>query len=125
MISLQRLGQAIRELRKEAQLTQRGLADRSGVAKQAITNIERGAAFPSLRTVEQLAEALRVPVHMIVAQAEQGGSAVDAALEAKLIRVVRSIDPAARARASDLLDLVEQWSKQPRLSSRRGSASRS
>jgi XRE family aerobic/anaerobic benzoate catabolism transcriptional regulator len=125
MISLQRLGQAVRELRKEAQLTQRGLADRSGVAKQAITNIERGAAFPSLRTLEQLAEALRVPVHMIVAQAEQGGSAIDAALEAKLIRVVRSIDPAARARASDLLDLVEQWSKRPRLSSRRSSASRS
>ena len=45
MISQQRLGQAIRELRKEAQLTQQGLAHKSGVAKQAISNIERGAAF--------------------------------------------------------------------------------
>jgi transcriptional regulator with XRE-family HTH domain len=109
MISQQRLGSIIRDLRTEARLTQQSLADRSGVAKQAISNIERGATFPSLRTLEQLAETLRVPVHMIVAQAEQDGADVDGALEANLIRVMRSLDPISRSRARDLMRLIEQW----------------
>jgi transcriptional regulator with XRE-family HTH domain len=86
MIFEQRLGQAIPDLRNEARLTQRGLADQSGVAKQAICNIERGATFPSLRTLMQLADALRVPVHMIVAQAEQDDADVDGDLEATVSR---------------------------------------
>jgi transcriptional regulator with XRE-family HTH domain len=87
------------------------LANQPGVAKQAICNIECGATFPSLRTLTQLADALRVTVHMIVAQAEQDGAELDGDLEASAIRVGWSLDPASRSRPRDLLGLVEQWSK--------------
>jgi transcriptional regulator with XRE-family HTH domain len=92
-------------------MTRRSLADQSGVAKQATSNIETGAAFASLRTLEQFVEALRVPDHMITVQAERYGTDVDGALEANPIRVVRSINSASRSRARDLIRLIEDWSQ--------------
>ena len=42
--------------------SQRELAEHSGIAKQAITNIERATTLPTLRTLERLAVALHVPL---------------------------------------------------------------
>lgn len=42
LISQETLGKVIRELRREAALSQQELADRAGITKQVISNIETG-----------------------------------------------------------------------------------
>lgn len=110
MISQERLGRVIRDLRRESGLTQAELATYAGVAKQAISNLERGAVLPSLKTLEQIAATLGAPVHVLLRGAEAAGdSAADAAFEAKLLQLVRALDPTGRARALELLRLVARW----------------
>jgi uncharacterized protein len=47
----------VRDLRKGAGLSQRGLARRAGTSQPAIARYERGVATPSLETLQRLAEA--------------------------------------------------------------------
>ncbi len=48
----------IHELRKENGLTQRELAERSGVSRRTIQAIEAGTVAPRLNLLEKLAEAM-------------------------------------------------------------------
>ena len=52
----------LRRLRKERGLTQRGLADASGVDPATISQVESGKRRPHLETLDSLAEALGVGV---------------------------------------------------------------
>jgi len=52
-----RASQALRQARKRAGLTQRELAERSGVAQPAIARIEKGAVVPRVDTLERLLRA--------------------------------------------------------------------
>lgn len=56
------VGERIRELRKKQQLTLRELAARCGLSANAISLIERGETSPTLASLQQLAQALDVPV---------------------------------------------------------------
>jgi transcriptional regulator with XRE-family HTH domain len=56
------LGARIRRLRTHAAITQQVLADRCGVFRTYIGQIEAGLANPSLTTLLQLAAALEVTV---------------------------------------------------------------
>ena len=47
--------QAMIDARKETGLTQKELADRTGIAQADISKLERGNANPSLRTLKRLA----------------------------------------------------------------------
>jgi hypothetical protein len=60
------LGDVIRELRLERNLTLRTLSKRSNVALGYISEIERGHKDPSSLVMESLAHGLRVPIHQIV-----------------------------------------------------------
>lgn len=51
----------LRALRLRARLTQHRLAQRSGVSKRTISNIERGATVPALPTQAALLRALGIP----------------------------------------------------------------
>ncbi|MCP3754425.1 BTAD domain-containing putative transcriptional regulator [Streptomyces sp. TBY4] len=56
------MGRRIRTLRREAQLSQRELADKAGMSTRALRDIERGRVLrPQLRTVQRLAVALELP----------------------------------------------------------------
>ena len=50
----------LRELRESVKLTQMDLANRSGVPKASIANLEQGRRKPSLETAQKLATALGV-----------------------------------------------------------------
>lgn len=50
------VGKSLAEARKAAGLTQRELAERTGVDQAAISKIERGAGNPTIRTLQTLAE---------------------------------------------------------------------
>ena len=60
------IGDRLRDLRKRALLTQRQLADKSGVGVTTIIRIERNQVEPHGRTIRRLAEALGVAPEELV-----------------------------------------------------------
>jgi transcriptional regulator with XRE-family HTH domain len=62
MEAQERLGQNIRELRKERKMSQTELAQRAGVALMTISRLERGEHDPHVRTLSQIARGLGVPL---------------------------------------------------------------
>jgi transcriptional regulator with XRE-family HTH domain len=64
------LGQVMRSLRTESDLTQESLADGAGLHRTYIGLIERGDRSPTLRTLFRIATVLDVPCSQIVAMVE-------------------------------------------------------
>ena len=64
------LGGAIRQLREKAGLSQEELADRAGLSRGWVSEIESGRKSPMWRTVEQLAGGLGVRMIDITALVE-------------------------------------------------------
>ena len=60
------IGDRLRDLRKRALLTQKELADKSGVGVTTIIRIERNQVEPHGRTIRKLAEALGVEPEELV-----------------------------------------------------------
>jgi transcriptional regulator with XRE-family HTH domain len=60
------IGDRLRDLRKRALLTQKELADKSGVGVTTIIRIERNQVEPHGRTIRRLAEALEVAPEELV-----------------------------------------------------------
>jgi transcriptional regulator with XRE-family HTH domain len=65
--TLQRLGGRVRELRADRGFTQLRLAERSGISRPSIANVEAGRQNISLRQLCALAAALGVGVEEILA----------------------------------------------------------
>ncbi len=59
------LGNALRELRGEAGLTQAQLAEAIGVSRKTINTVENGVFVPSSILALRLAQALGVPVERV------------------------------------------------------------
>lgn len=59
---LSEVGQAVRRLRRQRQLTLQALAGQAEISVGMLSQIERGVASPSLRSLLRVAEALEVPV---------------------------------------------------------------
>lgn len=57
-----RFGQAVREARAAAGLTQEELADRSGLDRSYMGGVERGERNPTLSVIEKIAEGLGLPL---------------------------------------------------------------
>jgi len=60
------IGDRLRDLRKRSLLTQRELADKSGVGVTTIIRIERNQVEPHGRTIRRLAEALGIAPEELV-----------------------------------------------------------
>ncbi len=54
------LGKRIKELRKSANLTQEKLAELIGIETTSLSGIESGRHFPSLMTLEKIADNLKI-----------------------------------------------------------------
>jgi len=80
------LGEFIRELRKNARISLRQLADQAGVSNPYLSQIERGLRKPSAEVLQQLANALRVSTPLMYLRAgllaEREGQGVAAAIAA-------------------------------------------
>ena len=59
---VQQLGAELRALRKVHRLTLQSLAEKSGKSVSFLSKIERGVARPSVTALQEIAEALGVPV---------------------------------------------------------------
>jgi transcriptional regulator with XRE-family HTH domain len=61
-LTLRKVGMRVKQLRNKKKLTQAALAERVGVHRIYIAQIEAGTKIPSLATLAKLAKALHVPV---------------------------------------------------------------
>ncbi|MBD2123412.1 helix-turn-helix transcriptional regulator [Trichocoleus sp. FACHB-262] len=58
----QRFGKAIRQRRRELDLSQQELAKQTGLHRTYISDIERGERNPTLENIEKLAKALDISI---------------------------------------------------------------
>ncbi|HSS43012.1 MAG TPA: helix-turn-helix transcriptional regulator [Solirubrobacterales bacterium] len=63
----------IKALRKEAGLTQEGLAARADINHSLISRLERGDRNPTWATLSRLSKGLEVPMWMLVKRADELG----------------------------------------------------
>lgn len=63
------VGNRLRELREERNISMRGLATRSGLSANALSMIERGKTSPSVSTLYKLADAMGVNITAFFGQA--------------------------------------------------------
>ncbi len=91
---IKRLGVKIRALRKERELTLKGLAQLSGLSHPFLSQVERGLARPSMNSLHQISEALGTNASWLLAGSENTREAT----------VVRASDTAA-VPASELGDM--------------------
>jgi transcriptional regulator with XRE-family HTH domain len=63
------LGSFIRDLRENAQVSVRQLAERSGVSNPYLSQVERGLRKPSADVLNQIAKALRVSAEVLYVRA--------------------------------------------------------
>jgi len=61
-IILKKIGGKITEIRLLKKLTQAQFAEKMNLSVESISRMERGVAFPSLKTMERAASALEVPL---------------------------------------------------------------
>jgi transcriptional regulator with XRE-family HTH domain len=85
-----KLGVKIRVLRKAAGLTQEQLAEAAGVSVNFIGYVERGQRAPSIKTLEQIAQALNVPPKKLFEFSDDEASAL---LYETLIAELRKCTP--------------------------------
>lgn len=90
-----KLGEAVKAMRDEAELTDDQLADKAGTSKASISRIENNKQTPSLDMLERIAAALDVKVYQIFARAEgiTLPIAKAAPVERDLIREFRAMEP--------------------------------
>ncbi len=62
------VGQRLRQLREERNISMRGLATKSGLSANALSMIERGKTSPSVSTLYKLSDAMGVPITDFFAQ---------------------------------------------------------
>ncbi len=63
-----RFGKAIRRRRRELDLSQEQLAEKSGLHRNYISGIELGTRNPSLKNIEKLAKALGISISALFAE---------------------------------------------------------
>lgn len=61
-----------RQIRRDAELSQRELAERAGVSPSTVARIERGRMEPTLDLLLRLAEAADLELRMVLAPVDRG-----------------------------------------------------
>jgi len=66
------LGKKLKEARLSKKLTQSDVVG-TFITRNMLSQIESGAASPSLRTLEYLANTLEIPIHYLISENTEGG----------------------------------------------------
>jgi transcriptional regulator with XRE-family HTH domain len=64
-------GRVLRRIRRERDLSQEALADRAGLARNHVSELERARRDPGLATIVQLADALNMGVGELMARFDE------------------------------------------------------
>ena len=98
--------QALRELRK---LTQAELGARAGIAAASISHFETGQRTPSLESLVKLADALNIPVDVLLGRAPlETAAAVDPIFLRASRASAQTLDTVRRVTAALLADMEQQ-----------------
>jgi transcriptional regulator with XRE-family HTH domain len=97
------IGQAAREARERAGLTQADVADRVGLVTEVYGRIERGGMVPSVPSLLRISRALRVPADVLLGLLNLDGTPRNAEPSAEeerpellpVIRTLRELDSEA------------------------------
>jgi len=65
------IAERIRSLREFKNLSQGDIEDRTGLIRCYISRVENGHTVPTLHTIEKIARALEVPLHMLFYDGEE------------------------------------------------------
>ena len=68
------IGDRLRELREEKELSQGDIEKRSGLLRCYISRVENGHTVPAVETLEKLARALEVPMYQLFHDGEVSAS---------------------------------------------------
>ena len=112
------IGNRLRLLREERNLSQTDLEKRTGLLRFHISRIENGHAVPKLETLEKMAAALEVPLYRLFYDPEdtrgplpllpEALAADKTPYERRLHRLIRRIDDSGR---QVLLDLARKLAR--------------
>lgn len=86
MENIKLIGQSIRRIRREKQLSLQALANKSGVAIGVLSQIERDQGNPSLKTLTRIHQALEVPLSALFEPHNQTASGLSAEKEQQFVR---------------------------------------
>jgi transcriptional regulator with XRE-family HTH domain len=100
--------------RARAGLSQTGLADASGLSRQTISEIERGATNPSIDVIDRIVDALGITIDKLFV-VHQSGLVDDDELERR-----RASGREDTVNAFELLDAIEEVAGRPRRFSNAG-----
>lgn len=98
------IGERIRELREQKQLSQGDIEERTGLLRCYISRVENGHTVPSLETLERFAGALDVPLYRLFYHEEGTPGVYDEPSDVALERLAQEAG-AAGAEARFLLKL--------------------
>ena len=82
------IGERLRDIRKEKQLSQGDLEERTGLSRCYLSRIENGHTTPSIETLEKLSGAMGVPLYQLFYQGS--GPAKPLVIPRKRIRLPKS-----------------------------------
>lgn len=101
----------IREHRLAAKLSQQALADRVGVSKMTISDLERGKMRLATHYMRRLAQALDIqPADLLPAADNPDGLTAD---ERRLIDLLRAATPAQREQLAKVADVILPYGAEP------------
>jgi transcriptional regulator with XRE-family HTH domain len=83
------LGQQLKAIRKRNGVTLQQIADRTGLSKSFVSQVETGAANPSIASLKKITDALGVPLAALFEEHEPGDTAPQPAEQHGEVRVVR------------------------------------
>lgn len=96
------LGRRLRAARRNAQLTQAALAERVGVSRTSITNVEQGNQHVPIHVLYELARALGVSPASLLPEE----SALVAGADESDDRLIRGLKPRERKQVEELLEQI-------------------
>ena len=97
------IGERLRKYRKDAGLTQEGLAEKADLHPTYIGQLERGAKNATLESIVKVARALELPLEVLFVAIVEGGASNAAAKEIYRLASVKS-----EKEQQALLDLVKK-----------------
>lgn len=98
----------IRELREEAQMTQKQLADRISNMQRNVSNWEQGVSEPDLQTVVAIADIFNVSLDELFGR-EQADIQVRDNADNKLVAAVRRLSSEQKSALYNMLQSFERY----------------
>lgn len=89
MESKKTFGEFIQLKRKEAGLTQKGLADKLYVSESAVSKWERGLSYPDITLIKDICESLHISYHELLTASEDTQTRTNEKLMARYTKLIR------------------------------------